>query len=46
VGRPEDASRLAEALGNLPDEVRDYKQTTNLTAPAVHWLQMVTAQEK
>jgi hypothetical protein len=45
VGRPEDASRLAEALGNLPDDVRDYKQTTNLTARAVHWLQSVAAQK-
>ena len=45
VGRPEDAARLAEALGNLPDDVRDYKQTTNLTAPAVHWLQSVAAQK-
>ena len=46
VGRPEDAARLAEALSNLPDDVRDYKQTTALTAPAVHWLQTVAAQDK
>jgi len=46
VGRPEDAARLAEALNNLPDDVRDYKRTTALTAPAVHWLQTVAAQDK
>jgi hypothetical protein len=46
VGRPEDAARLAEALSNLPDDVRDYKQTTALTASAVHWLQTVAAQDK
>jgi len=46
VGRPEDAARLAEALSNLPDDVRDYKRTTALTAPAVHWLQTVAAQDK
>ena len=46
VNRPEDAARLAEALSNLPDDVRDYKQTTALTAPAVHWLQTVAAQDK
>ena len=46
VNRPEDAARLAEALNNLPDDVRDYKQTTELTAPAVHWLQSVATQEK
>jgi hypothetical protein len=44
VDRPEDAARLAEALSNLPDDVRDYKQTTELTAPAVHWLQKVVSQ--
>ena len=46
VGRPEDAARLAEALSNLPDDVRDYKRTTALTASAVHWLQTVAAQDK
>jgi hypothetical protein len=46
VDRPEDAVRLAEALSNLPEDVRDYKQTTKLTAPAVHWLQSVAAQKK
>lgn len=44
VDRPQDAARLAEALGNLPDDVRDYKRTTDLTAPAVHWLQSVAKQ--
>jgi hypothetical protein len=44
VNRPEDAARLADALSNLPDDVRDYKQTTELTAPAVHWLQTVVSQ--
>lgn len=43
VERPEDASRLAEALSNLPDDVRDYKRTTELTAPAVAWLNSVAA---
>lgn len=43
VRRPEDALRLAEALSNLPDDVREYKRTTDLTTPAVNWLQMVTA---
>ena len=46
VDRPDDAVRLAEALSNLPDDVRDYKRTTDLTAPAVHWLQTVAAQKK
>ena len=46
VNRPEDAARLAEALSNLPDDVRDYKRTTELTAPAVHWLQTVATREK
>ena len=46
VDRPEDAARLAEALSNLPDDVRDYKRTTELTAPAVHWLQTVATREK
>ena len=41
VDRPEDAARLAEALGNLPDDVRDYKRTTELTDAAVTWLQSV-----
>ncbi|MFM7756740.1 MAG: heme-dependent oxidative N-demethylase family protein [Actinomycetota bacterium] len=38
VERPEDAARLAEALDNLPDDVRDYKRTSELTAPALAWL--------
>ena len=46
VDRPEDAARLAEALSNLPDDVREYKRTTELTAPAVHWLQTVATREK
>ena len=46
VDRPEDAARLAEALSNLPDDVRDYKRTTELTVPAVHWLQTVATREK
>lgn len=41
VDRPEDAARLAEALGNLPDDVRDYKRTLELTDAAVAWLQSV-----
>lgn len=41
VQRPEDAARLAEALSNLPDDVRDYKRTSELTAPAVAWLNSV-----
>lgn len=43
VERPEDAARLAEALDNLPDDVRDYKRTSELTAPALAWLGAVTA---
>lgn len=43
VERPEDAARLAEALSNLPDDVRDYKRTSELTAPAVAWLNSVAA---
>jgi len=41
VERPADATRLAEALSNLPDDVRDYKRTSELTAPAVAWLNAV-----
>lgn len=41
VERPADATRLAEALSNLPDDVRDYKRTSELTAPAVAWLNSV-----
>lgn len=44
VDRPDDAQRLAQALFNLPDDVRDYKRTTELTASAVHWLQTVSSQ--
>lgn len=36
--RPEDARRLAEALENLPDDVREYKRTSELTQAAVRWL--------
>jgi dimethylamine monooxygenase subunit A len=43
VDRPHDAHRLADALANLPDDVRDYKRTTELTEAAVHWLQSVTS---
>lgn len=39
--RPEDAARLAEALANLPEDVREYKRTSMLTAPAVAWLDSV-----
>jgi hypothetical protein len=45
VERPEDARRLADALSELPDDVRDYKRTTELTAAAVHWLSEVGANE-
>ncbi|MFM8856847.1 MAG: heme-dependent oxidative N-demethylase family protein, partial [Actinomycetota bacterium] len=38
AGRPDDARRLAEALENLPDDVRDYKRTLELTEAAVQWL--------
>lgn len=38
AGRPEDARRLADALEHLPDDVRDYKRTAELTDAAVHWL--------
>jgi uncharacterized protein YukE len=43
VDRPEDAARLAEALDNLPDDVRDYKRTLELTDAAVAWLRTVAA---
>lgn len=46
VERPEDARRLADALSELPDDVRDYKRTTELTAAAVHWLNAVGANEE
>lgn len=38
AGRPDDAQRLAEALERLPDDVRDYKRTIDLTDAAVQWL--------
>lgn len=38
TGRPDDARRLAEALDQLPDDVREYKQTAELTDAAVQWL--------
>ena len=41
VDRPEDARRLADALSQIPDDVRDYKRTTELTDAAVHWLNEV-----
>jgi len=43
VERPSDAARLAEALNNLPDDVRDYKRTNELTSPAVAWLNSIAA---
>jgi len=43
VDRPADAARLAEALSNLPDDVRDYKRTLELTDAAVAWLQSVSS---
>ena len=45
VERPQDAARLAEALSQLPDDVRDYKRTTELTATAVHWLSEVSGNQ-
>jgi len=36
---------LADALGQLPDDVRDYKRTTELTAAAVQWLNSVVAKQ-
>jgi hypothetical protein len=45
VERPQDAGRLAEALSQLPDDVRDYKRTTELTAAAVHWLSEVSGNQ-
>ncbi len=38
AGRPADAARLANALENLPEDVRDYKRTLELTDAAVQWL--------
>lgn len=38
IERPEDALRLADALHNIPDDVREYKRTDQLTDAAVHWL--------
>jgi hypothetical protein len=45
VERPQDAGRLADALSQLPDDVRDYKRTTELTAAAVHWLSEVSGNQ-
>lgn len=45
VERPDDARRLADALSQLPDDVRDYKRTTELTAAAVHWLSEVSGHQ-
>lgn len=42
AGRPEDAHRLADALENLPDDVRAYKRTAELTDAAVQWLASTT----
>lgn len=39
--RPTDAHRLADALDNLPDDVREYKRTSELTRAAVQWLMSV-----
>lgn len=36
--RPDDARRLADALDNLPNDVRAYKRTAELTDAAVQWL--------
>ena len=44
VERPEDAGRLADALSQIPDDVRDYKRTTELTDAAVYWLSEVAGQ--
>lgn len=41
AGRPADAARLADALEHLPDDVRDYKRTIELTRAAVQWLTTV-----
>jgi hypothetical protein len=41
ANRPEDARRLAEALENLPEDVREYKRTSELTDAAVQWLASV-----
>jgi dimethylamine monooxygenase subunit A len=38
IGRPADAARLANALEHLPEDVRDYKRTLELTDAAVEWL--------
>ena len=45
VERPADAGRLADALEQLPDDVRDYKRTTELTAAAVQWLNSVASKQ-
>jgi hypothetical protein len=45
VERPTDAGRLADALEQLPDDVRDYKRTTELTAAAVRWLNTVASKQ-
>lgn len=45
VERPEDAGRLADALSHIPDDVRDYKRTTELTDAAVHWLGEVAGKQ-
>ena len=42
-GRPDDARRLADALENLPDDVREYKRTAELTDAAVQWLESVSS---
>ena len=39
--RPEDASRLAEALSALPDDVADYKRVVELSESARTWLTSV-----
>lgn len=44
AGRPEDAARLAQALEQLPDDVRDYKRTADLTEAAVQWLTHVAGE--
>jgi hypothetical protein len=37
--RPADAARLAQALANFPDDVREYKRTAEFTEAALHWLE-------
>jgi len=43
VDRPDDASRLAEALAALPADVADYKRVVELSESARHWLTSVSS---